>query len=46
MITITLESVMRVDMEGPAKDFDSILMDAIVLWKNATKFWHSILKNI
>jgi hypothetical protein len=31
MITITLESVMRVAMDGPTKDFDSILMDAIVL---------------
>jgi hypothetical protein len=35
MLTTTLESVMRVAMEGPTKDFDSILMDAIVLWKNA-----------
>jgi hypothetical protein len=40
MITTTLESVMQVAMEGPAKDFDSILMDAIALWKNATKFWY------
>jgi hypothetical protein len=31
MITITLESVMWVAMEGPTKDFDSILNDAIVL---------------
>jgi hypothetical protein len=40
MITTTLESIKLVAMEGPAKDFDSILMDAIVLWKNATKFWY------
>jgi hypothetical protein len=36
--TSTLESVMQVAMEGPAKDFEFILMDAIILWKNATKF--------
>jgi hypothetical protein len=40
MITTSLKSVMRVALEGPTKDFDSILMDAIVLWKNATKFWY------
>jgi hypothetical protein len=40
MVITTLESVMWVAMEGPAKDFDSILMDAIVLLKNATKFWY------
>jgi hypothetical protein len=38
MISSTLESIMRVAMEGPATDFEPILMDAIVLWKNATKF--------
>lgn len=38
MIITILESVMWVAMEGPAKDFDYILMDAIILWKNATKF--------
>jgi hypothetical protein len=43
MITTTLESVMRVVMEGPTKDFDFILMDAIVLWKNATKFWYLVI---
>jgi hypothetical protein len=31
MITNTLESVMWVAIEGPVKDLDSILMDAIVL---------------
>jgi hypothetical protein len=31
MSTSTLESVMRVAMEGPGKDFEFILMDAIVL---------------
>jgi hypothetical protein len=31
MTTSTLESIMRVAMEGLAKDFDSILMDAIAL---------------
>jgi hypothetical protein len=40
MITHTLDSVMWVAMEGSAKDFESILMDAIVFWKNATKFWY------
>ena len=25
-------------IEGPILDFNSILMDAIVLWKNAIKF--------
>jgi hypothetical protein len=40
MITTTLESVMWVAIKEPAKDFDSILMDAIVFWKNATKFWY------
>ena len=29
---------MRVSMEGPEKDFDAILLDAIMLWKNSTKF--------
>jgi hypothetical protein len=38
MIITTLESVMWVAMEGPTKDFDCILMDAIILGKNATKF--------
>ena len=27
-------------MEGPKKDFDAIQLDAIILWKNSTKFWH------
>jgi hypothetical protein len=40
MITTILESIMQVAMEGLAKKFDSILMDAIVLLKNATKFWY------
>ena len=31
---------MRVSTEGPEKDFDAILLDAIVLWKNSTKFRH------
>jgi hypothetical protein len=40
MITAILESIMRMAMERQAKDFDSILMDVIILWKNATKFWY------
>ena len=31
---------MPVSMEGPERDFDAILLDAIVLWKNSTKFRH------
>ena len=31
---------MRVSMEGLEKDFYAILLDAIVLWKNSTKFKH------
>jgi hypothetical protein len=34
-----LDSIMLIAIEGPTSDFDSILMDAIVLWKNATKLW-------
>ena len=40
MRTFHLDSIMRVSMEGPEKDFDAILLDAIVLWKNGTKFRH------
>jgi hypothetical protein len=40
MITTTSESDIQVAMEGSAKGFDSILMDAIFLLKNATKFWY------
>ena len=40
MTTFNLDSIMRVSMEGPEKDFDAILLDAIVLWKNSTKFMH------
>jgi hypothetical protein len=40
MIITILKSIMRVAMEGPAKDFESILMDAIVMKKNATKSWY------
>jgi hypothetical protein len=29
---------MCIAIEGPTLGFDDILMDAIVLWKNATKF--------
>ena len=31
---------MQVFVEDPEKDFDAILLDAIVLWKNSTKFRH------
>ena len=40
MTTLNLDSIMRVFMEGPEKDFDAILLDAIVLWKNSTEFRH------
>ena len=40
MTTFILDSIMQVSMEGPKKDFDAILLDAIVLWKNSTKFRH------
>jgi hypothetical protein len=33
-----LDSIMLNAIEGPTSNFNSILMDAIVLWKNATKF--------
>jgi hypothetical protein len=33
-----LDSIMHIGMEGPTSGFDSILMDAIVLMKNAIKF--------
>ena len=38
MTILNLNSIMRVSMEGLEKDFDVILLDAIVLWKNTTKF--------
>jgi hypothetical protein len=38
MSTSHLESVMRVNMEGPAKEFEPIIGEAILLWKNARKF--------
>ena len=31
---------MQVSMDVLEKDFDAILLDAIVLWKNSTKFRH------
>jgi len=38
MKTLNLESVMQVSMEGLEKEFDSTLVDAILLWKNGMKF--------
>ena len=40
MTTLNLDSIMQVSMEGLEKDFDAILLDAIVLWKNSTIFKH------
>ena len=40
MTTLNLDSIMQVSMEGPKKDFDAILLDAIVLWNSSTKFRH------
>ena len=40
MTTLNLDSIMQVSMEGPKKDFDAVLLDAIVLWKNSTTFRH------
>jgi hypothetical protein len=38
MKTENLDSIMLIAIEDPTLDFDSIYMNAIVLWKNATKF--------
>jgi hypothetical protein len=38
METENLDSIMYIAIKGPTSGFDDILMDAIVLWKNATKF--------
>jgi hypothetical protein len=43
MITSTLESVMRVAMLGPTKDFDSILMDAIICGRMPLNFGTCLL---
>ena len=38
MSTSSLESMMRVAIEGPYNDFDDILTSALDLWKNDAKF--------
>jgi len=37
---LNLGSAIRVSMIGLEKEFDSTLVDAILLWKNGTKFWY------
>jgi hypothetical protein len=44
MTTKNLESIMHVGLEGPTKDFEPILLSAIVLWKNAIKL-RNLFKN-
>ena len=36
--TRSLESIMRIALEGPADDVDVFLVEAIALWKNSRKF--------
>jgi hypothetical protein len=38
MLTKNLESVLRVALVGPIKDYHEIIDEAIELWKNNTKF--------
>ena len=38
MTTTHLDSVMRVAIEGPTKNFELILQEAISLWKDSRKF--------
>jgi len=40
MTTSNLDSAMRLALEGPDKDYDNIIEEAIVLWKNSSKFRH------
>jgi hypothetical protein len=40
MTTSNLDSAMRLALEGPDKDYDNIIQEAIVLWKNSSKFRH------
>ena len=40
MITSNLDSAMQLALEGPDKDYDNIIEEAIVLWKNSSKFRH------
>jgi hypothetical protein len=44
MKTKNLDSIMRIAIEGPTSGFDNILMDAIALWKNSTKFRYLFIK--
>ena len=36
--TKSLESIMHIALEGPTKDVDVFLVEAIALWKNSRKF--------
>ena len=45
MTTTHLDSVMRVAIEGPTKNFEFILHKAISLWKDSRKF-RSLLTNL
>ena len=36
--TRSLESIMRIALEGPTNDVDVFLVEAIALWKNSRKF--------
>ena len=38
MTTTNLDSVMRVAIEGPTKNFEFNLQEAISLWKDSRKF--------
>ncbi len=40
MTTSNLDSVMWLALEGPDKDYNNIIEEAIVLWKNSSKFRH------
>jgi len=40
MTTWDLDSIMQLILEGLDKGFDNILEDAIVFWKNSSKFCH------
>lgn len=33
-----LEALLRVALEGPEEEYDAILMDAILMWKNETNY--------
>ena len=39
-----LESIMRLALEGPKKNFDHMLVEAIELWRNSAK-WRYLYSN-